>query len=146
MIRWIYISEAKAHGDGDGDSCLVSRESHSTTSCWDNRSGFAGATATPATIPRVTTATLRSQLQHMESCELAHAGEIKNAKAAAKANELRATTAEAVAKIAEANYQRLVTSKNRREDAARAAAALPAIPTVNPPYVYQLDVVGVSPP
>ena len=82
----------------------------------------------------------------MESCELAHAGEIKNARAAAKANELRATTAEAVAKIAEANYQRLVTSKNRREDAARAAAALPAIPTVNPPYVYQLDVVGVSPP
>ena len=100
---------------------------------------------TPATIPRVNTAALRAQLQRMEGRELAHANEIKNAKAAAKANELRATTAEAVAQVAEANFQRLVTREKRREDAARAAAALPAIPTTRPPSVYQPDVVDISP-
>ena len=40
----------------------------------------------------------------MEGRELAHANDIKNAKAAAKANKLRATTAEAVARVVEANY------------------------------------------
>ena len=105
-----------------------------------------GATTTLATIPRVSTASLRSQLSRMEGRELAHAGELKNARAQSKANELRSTTAEAVARVAEANYQRLVTHKKRGEDAARAAAALPAIPATNPPSVYQPDVVEVSPP
>ena len=51
-----------------------------------------------------------------------HANEIRNAKAAAKANKLRDTTAEVVARVAEANYQRLVMHEKRQGDA---AAALP---------------------
>ena len=103
-------------------------------------------TTTPATIPRVSTASLRQQLSRMESRELTHAAEVRSAKAQAKANELRATRAEAVAKVAEANFQRLVTREKRREDAARAAAALPAIPVTNPPAVYQPRVEEISPP